>query len=83
MKSSLEEENLSNATAAAYMNETTKKVRRVLDRKYLVKKTLNEEEATAIGGEVAEVPVEDEHHARDANISMKYLIKDHDCNIYS
>ena len=31
MKSSLEEENLSNATAAAYMNETTKKVRRVLD----------------------------------------------------
>ena len=44
---------------------------------------LNEEEATAIGGEVAEVPVEDEHHARDANISMKYLIKDHDCNIYS
>ena len=31
VKSSLEEENLSNATAAAYMNETTKKVRRVLD----------------------------------------------------
>ena len=26
---------------------------------------------------------EQEHHARDANISMKYLIKDHDCNIYS
>ena len=27
--------------------------------------------------------VEDEHHARDANISRKYLIKDHECNIYS
>ena len=27
--------------------------------------------------------VEDEHHARDANISMLYLIKDHECNIYS
>ena len=26
---------------------------------------------------------EQEHHARDANISMKYLIKDHYCNIYS
>ena len=26
---------------------------------------------------------EQEHHARDANISMLYLIKDHDCNIYS
>ena len=26
---------------------------------------------------------EQEHHARDANISMKYLIKDHDCNISS
>ena len=24
---------------------------------------------------------EQEHHARDANISMKYLIKDHVCNI--
>ena len=24
---------------------------------------------------------EQEHHARDANISMLYLIKDHDCNI--
>ena len=23
---------------------------------------------------------EQEHHARDANISMKYLIKNHDCN---
>ena len=44
---------------------------------------LNEEEATDIGGEVAEVPVEDEHHTRDANISMLYLIKDHVCNIYS
>ena len=29
--------------------------------------TWNEEEATAIGEEVAEIPVEDEHHARDAN----------------
>ena len=26
---------------------------------------------------------EQEHHARDANISMLYLIKDHICNIYS
>ena len=26
---------------------------------------------------------EQEHHARDANISMLYLVKDHDCNIYS
>ena len=26
---------------------------------------------------------EQEHHARDANISMMNLIKDHDCNIYS
>ena len=34
---------------------------------------LNEEEATAIGEEVAEVSDEDEHHARDANISMLYL----------
>ena len=24
---------------------------------------------------------EQEHHARDANISMSYLIKDHVCNI--
>ena len=32
VKSSLEEKNLSNATATAYVNETTKKVRRVLDR---------------------------------------------------
>ena len=29
-------------------------------QKYLVKKTLNEEEATAIGDEAAEVPVEDQ-----------------------
>ena len=26
---------------------------------------------------------EQEHHARDANISMLYLINDHDCNVYS
>ena len=59
LKSSLEEENLSNATAAAYMNETTKKVRRVLDRN-AQSRDLNEEEATAIGEEVAEVPVEED-----------------------
>ena len=40
------------------MNETTKKVRRVLDRN-AQSRDLNEEEATAIGEEVAEVPVED------------------------
>ena len=77
MKSSLEEENLSNATAAAYMNETTKKVRRVLDIN-ACQEDLNVKEATACWG-----AVEDEHRARDANISMKYLIKDHDCNFYS
>ena len=77
MKSSLEEENLSNATAAAYMNETTKKVRRVLDIN-ACQEDLNVKEATACWG-----TVEDEHHARDANISMKYLVKYHDCNISS
>ena len=58
-KSCLEEKNLSNATAAAYMNETTKKVRRVLDRN-AQSRDLNEKEATAIGEEVAEVPVEED-----------------------
>ena len=67
--------NLSNATAAANMNETTKKVRRVLDIN-ACQEDLNVKEATACWG-----TVEDEHHARDANISMLYLIKDHDCNI--
>ena len=41
------------------MNETTKKVRRVLDRN-AKSRDLNEEEATAIGEEVAEVPVEED-----------------------
>ena len=77
MKSSLEEENLSNATAAAYMNETTKKVRRVLDIN-ACQEDLNVKEATACW-----VTVEDEHHARDANISMLYLVKNNYCNIYS
>ena len=49
MKSSLEEENLSNATAAANMNETTKMVHSVLD--------IN---ATDIEVEAAKVPVKDQ-----------------------
>ena len=62
MKSSLEEKNLSNATATAYVNETAKKVRRVLDRN-AYSRDLNEEEATAIGEEVAEVPLEEDAKA--------------------
>ena len=77
MKSKLGRKKLSNATAAANMNETTKKVRRVLDIN-ACQEDLKVKEATACWG-----AVEDEHHARDANISMKNLIKDHDCNIYS
>ena len=43
----------------------------------------NDEEDWAAEDEVKALQedVEDEHHARDANISMLYLIKDHDCNV--
>ena len=41
------------------MNETIKKVRRVRDRN-AQSRDLNEEEATAFGEEVAEVPVEED-----------------------
>ena len=45
MKSSSEEKNLSDATAAAKKNETTKKVSRVLDRN-TCQEDSNDEEAT-------------------------------------
>ena len=53
MKSKLGRKKLSNATAAANMNETTKKVRRVLDI-LPSQEDLNDEEATAIVEEAAE-----------------------------
>ena len=45
----------------------------------------NDEEDWAAEDEVKALQedVEDEHHARDANISMLYMVKDNDCNIYS
>ena len=45
---------------------------------------INEEDWAADDVKVLQEDVEEqEHHARDANISMLYLIKDHECNIYS
>jgi len=43
----------------------------------------NDEEDWAAEDEVKALQedVEYEHHARDANISMLYMIKDNDCNI--
>ena len=52
MKSSLDKKRIQ-ATAAAYMNETAKKVDRVLDI-LPSQEDLNDEEATAIVGEAAE-----------------------------
>ena len=44
--------------------------------------TNDEEDWAADEVKVLQEDVEEqEHHARDANISMKYLIKDHVCNI--
>ena len=45
---------------------------------------INDEDWAADDVKVLQEDVEEhEHHARDANISMTFLIKDHDCNIYS
>ena len=79
VKSSLEEENLANATAAAKMNEKTKKGSRVLD---INAKAYWNEEATATKVEAAEVPVEDECKARDSNISKSFVGNDLDYNNY-
>ena len=45
---------------------------------------INEEDWAADEVKVLQEDVEEqEHHARDANISMLYLVEDNDCNIYS
>ena len=45
---------------------------------------INDEDWAADDVKVLQEDVEEqEHHARDANISMTYLIKGHECNIYS
>ena len=49
------------------MNETSKEGLQGARCECLVKDDLNEKEATAIGDEAAEVPVEDDCQVRDSN----------------
>ena len=73
MKSSSEEKNLSDATAAAKKNETTKKVSRVLDRN-TCQEDLNDEETTVTEENAAENFDDQDCQARDANISRLQLV---------
>ena len=88
VKSSSEEKNLSDATAAAKKNETTKKVSRVLDRN-TCQEDLNDEEATVDEENAIENYDDQDCQARDANISRLQLVvkldyKNHclDCKLY-
>ena len=73
MKSSSEEKNLSESTAAAKKNETTKKVSRVLDRN-TCQEDSNDEEATVDEENAVENYDDQDCQARDANISRLQLV---------
>ena len=73
VKSSSEEKNLSDATAAAKKNETTKKVSRVLDRN-TCQEDSNDEEATVDEENAVENYDDQDCQARDANISRFKLL---------